>query len=56
MLNQKDCHWCGSELQGLVLEFIHCIRCNERRVSEGTTNTFDPCPICMALKSKGVNK
>jgi len=47
-----DCHWCGDKLQGLVSEFTHCIRCNERRLIEGISKTFDPCPVCMTLKSE----
>ena len=52
-MNRKECHWCGEKLQGLVSEFVHCIRCNERRVIEGLSKTFDPCPVCMTLKSGG---
>ena len=50
-MNRKECHWCGEKLQGLVSEFVHCVRCNERRVIEGLSKTFDPCPFCMILKS-----
>ena len=52
MTNGKACHWCGDELQGLFSEFVHCIRCNERRLIEGLSRTFDPCPVCMTLKSE----
>lgn len=52
MEEQNGCHWCGEKLEGLVSEFIHCVRCNERRVIEGLTHTFDPCPVCMILKSE----
>lgn len=48
----SNCHWCGNKLQGIVSEFIHCIRCNERRLTEGLSKVFDPCPVCMILKSK----
>ena len=48
----KQCHWCGEKLLGLVSDFVHCIRCNERRLVEGLTPTFDPCPICMTVKSR----
>lgn len=56
VFNKKDCHWCGDELQGLLSEFVHCIRCNERRLIEGLSKTFDPCPVCRTLKSKGASK
>jgi len=48
----RNCHWCGEKLEGLLAEFVHCVKCNERRIIEGITHTFDPCPICMTLKSK----
>lgn len=56
MLDRKYCHWCGDELLGVISEFTHCVRCNEKRVSGGTTNTFDPCHVCMTLKSRRINK
>ncbi len=52
MTFQNECHWCGEKLEGLVSEFIHCTMCNERRIIEGLTHVFDPCPVCMTLKSK----
>jgi len=55
MTIRKDCHWCGDELQGLLSEFVHCVRCNERRLIEGLSKTFDPCPVCMTLKSERVS-
>ena len=51
-MKRKDCHWCGDKLQGLLSEFVHCVRCNERRVIEGLSGVFDPCPVCMTLKSE----
>lgn len=51
-LEIKNCHWCKAELQGVLAEFVHCARCNERRIVEGLTHTFDPCPVCMTIKSK----
>jgi len=48
----RECHWCKTELHGLLAEFVHCARCNKRRISEGLDHTYDPCPVCMALKSK----
>lgn len=51
-MNKKECHWCGDKLQGLLSEFAHCVRCNERRVIDGLSRTFDPCPVCMTLKSE----
>ena len=48
----KNCHWCKAELQGLLVEFVHCVKCNERRLIEGIEGMFDPCPLCMTLKSK----
>lgn len=48
----RNCHWCKEELYGLLAEFVHCVRCNERRLIEGLDQTFDPCPVCMTLKSK----
>lgn len=51
-MNEKECHWCGEKLQGLVSKFVHCVSCNERRVIEGISRTFDPCPVCMTLKSE----
>ena len=52
----KICHWCKEELHGLISDFVHCARCNERRLTEGLSKTFDPCHVCMTLKSKRVNK
>lgn len=49
---EKNCHWCREELKGLLAEFVHCVRCNERRIIEGLTQTFDPCPVCMNIKLK----
>lgn len=46
------CHWCKEELYGLLAEFTHCVRCNERRLIEGIDQTFDACPLCMAVKSR----
>lgn len=48
----RNCHWCREELHGLLAEFVHCVRCNERRITEGLDHTFDPCPICMTWKAK----
>lgn len=48
----RNCHWCGKELQGLLAEFVHCVRCNERRLIEGLDQTFDACPVCMTIKSR----
>jgi|APSaa5957512535_1039671.scaffolds.fasta_scaffold02460_10 hypothetical protein len=48
----KICHWCKEELHGLISDFVHCVRCNERRIVEGVNKIFDPCPICMAQKSE----
>ncbi|MDF2426985.1 MAG: hypothetical protein OPY07_06590 [Nitrosopumilus sp.] len=47
----KNCHWCGEELRGLLVEFVHCVKCNERRLTEGSDKMYDPCPLCMASKS-----
>jgi len=51
-LEIKNCHWCKEELQGVLVEFVHCVRCNERRIIEGLNHRFDPCPVCMTLKSE----
>lgn len=48
----KRCHWCTKELRGITSQFVHCPRCNQRRLTEGLDNIFDPCPVCMNLKSK----
>ena len=55
-IETNSCHWCGEELQGLLVEFVHCVRCNEKRLNEGLDQTFDICPTCMAYKSKGASK
>jgi len=55
-IEARVCHWCKDELQGLLVEFVHCITCNVRRLNEGLDKTFDPCPICRTLKSKGESK
>ncbi len=52
MADRKYCHWCREELQGLLVEFTHCVKCNERRLTEGLDKKFDPCPVCMTLKSE----
>ena len=49
---ENQCHWCREKLQGLLLEFTHCPKCNERRLIEGIDQVFDPCPVCTNLKSK----
>lgn len=51
-LEMKTCHWCKDELHGLLVEFVHCVRCNERRIIEGLNHTYDPCPVCMTIKSR----
>jgi len=51
-IEANSCHWCGEELQGLLAEFIHCAKCNERRITEGIDHTYDICPYCMTLKSR----
>lgn len=51
----SNCHWCGKELLGLLAEFVHCVICNERRLIEGVDKTFDPCPVCMTVKSRKLN-
>ena len=48
----RRCHWCKEKLEGLLTEFVHCARCNERRIVEGIDQTLDSCPECMTLKSK----
>lgn len=50
-IERNVCHWCNSQLQGLLVEFVHCVRCNERRLNEGLDKTYDPCPQCMTIKS-----
>ena len=50
MTDRKYCHWCEDELQGVISEFTHCVKCNERRLTEGLDRMSDPCPQCMALK------
>jgi len=56
-IDGKFCHWCRDELRGLLVEFTHCVTCNERRLAEGLDKTFDSCPLCMASKSgsEGIN-
>jgi len=51
-IEAKSCHWCKEELHGLLAEFVHCVRCNERRIIEGLNHTYDPCPVCMTAKSR----
>ncbi len=50
-IEARACHWCREELQGLLVEFVHCVRCNERRLNEGLDRTYDACPLCMTIKS-----
>ena len=51
-LEIRSCHWCKKQLEGILAEFVHCARCNERRLVEGIDQTYDPCHVCMTLKSK----
>ncbi len=51
-IEANSCHWCGEKLQGLLAEFVHCVKCNERRIIEGLDHTYDACPTCMTVKSR----
>lgn len=49
---KKNCHNCGDKLEGILAEFTHCPKCNKIRIVEGFDDSYDPCHVCMNLKTK----
>jgi len=49
---EKNCHNCGDKLEGILAEFTHCPKCNKIRIVEGFDDSYDPCHVCMNLKTK----